>query len=145
MKALYIMLAPALPYRHKIGIAKNAEKRRKQVDKTVFGSVWRVWVVIPPNAKKAETVAHRVFGIWNAPINKRGDKTNGETEWFLTVNFVTGFGLWLFAPSVWWVALLPVPFDAVLLVTALTLWAWAWRVCVAAFVLYLVAIFAGII
>jgi T5orf172 domain len=137
MKALYIMLAPSLPYRHKIGIAKNAEKRRKQVDKTVRGAVYRVWLVIPPNAKRMETAAHRIFAVWNAPIKKRGDKTNGETEWFLTVNFVTGFGLYLFAPSAWWVALLPLPFDAVVLVTALTLWAWAWRLVAAGLVVYL--------
>ncbi len=135
MNSLYIMVAPLLPYRHKIGISNNAGKRQKQVNKTVLGPVYKVWVVFPPNAKRLEKTMHKVFAPFNAPIQKKGGKTNGETEWFLTFNFVTAFGLWLFLPKYWWLALLPLPFDTVVLATILFIIAWGIRALIIAGIL----------
>lgn len=137
MKRLYVMIAPALPYRHKIGIAQNAEKRRKSIDRTVSGSVWKIWLVLPVNAKRLESRMHKILAVWNAPIKKQKGKTNGETEWFWTFNLITAFGLWLFVPKYWWLALLPVPFDTVITITVLWLWGWVVRAGIAAGIIYL--------
>lgn len=138
MKRLYVMIAPALPYRHKIGIAQNAEKRRRSIDRTVSGSVWKIWLVLPVNAKRLESRMHKILAVWNAPIKKQRGKTNGETEWFWTFNLITAFGLWLFVPKYWWLALLPVPFDTVITITVLWLWGWVVRAGIAAGILFII-------
>lgn len=141
MNALYIMIAPSLPYRHKIGISRNAKKRQKQVTKTVSGPVYKIWVVFPPNAKRLEKTMHRFFAPLNAPIRKRGGKTNGETEWFLTINVITAFVLFVLTPEYWWLSVLPLPFDAVVLATALFIIAWSIRAFILAGILCAVYLF----
>lgn len=139
MKRLYVMVAPSLLYRHKIGIAKDAERRRKSIDKSVSGAVWKIWVVLPPRALKTETLMHRALNFWNAPIKKKDGKTNGETEWFWTVNLITLSFLFLFAPSGWWyVALLPIPFDTIISVTVIILWGWLLRAGIVAGILFII-------
>lgn len=136
MRAVYIMIAPLHPWRFKLGIAKDAEKRRRQIDRTVTGKVLRVWVVWPPNAKRMETMMHRIYNVWAAPMKKNGGKTNGEKEWFLCVNLIALSFLWLFFRPWWWVALLPLPIDAVATITVLALWAWAWRLGILISIIY---------
>lgn len=144
MRLLYIMISPRYPYRHKIGIATNGETRRKSVKKSVGGAVWKIWAVVPPNAKKTEGLMHRIFAMWNAPIRKKGGKTNGETEWFITVNFITLFALWLFAPAYWWIAILPIPFDTIITITFIFLVAWSLRLLLLGIFFYILLIYLGI-
>ena len=67
------------PCRYKIGIGKRLQKRIAQVDKTTKGHQ-RVLVAfdMPFGARYCETLLHRRYGAYNAPL-KYG---SGRTEWF---------------------------------------------------------------
>lgn len=126
MNSIYILLCLSLPYRHKIGISRNAEKRRGQIDQTVRGKVYRLLSVPIPNAKRVEKRLHKLLAFLHAPIKKRNGRTNGEKEWFWVVNPWTIAALVFFAPNGWWlVGLLPIPFDTISAVIIISFSIWA--------------------
>jgi len=78
-------LASTRPYRVKIGIGNQLKRRVSQVDKTTKGHQ-RVLIAfdMPFGARYCETLLHRRYGAYNAPL-KYG---SGRTEWFKA-------GVWL--------------------------------------------------
>lgn len=115
----------------KVGVSDGVLQRRKDVQAGVrkyTGEALHVYVFpLPVFAPKPCEIA--VHGVLNTAGLSRNPfpGTTGHTEWFLSFNFLFGFvvawyafadGMPFAAALGWWalVALLPVPFDAALLV-----------------------------
>ena len=115
----------------KVGVSDSPLQRRRDVQdglRQQTGERLHVYVLPLPvfASRQCEGAAH---GLLNTAGLSRNPfpGTTGHTEWFLSANFLCGFGAFLYAfadgmPFAaalgWWalVALLPVPFDAALLV-----------------------------
>lgn len=84
-------------HEYKIGIAKNPETRRKQVDKAIKGNVKLVQVYLAPHAMKLEQELHEIFGDSRFTIQAIGNGA-GETEWFYMSNseyFALEASMWM--------------------------------------------------
>jgi hypothetical protein len=68
-------------WEYKIGIAKDPETRRKQVDKAIKGKVELIQTYLSPQAMQLEKQLHRIFGQSRFRIKSVGNGA-GETEWF---------------------------------------------------------------
>lgn len=115
----------------KVGISETPRNRRRDVEAAVRGQTGEnlhVYCLALPvfASKQCEATVH---GLLNTAGLSRNPfpNTTGHTEWFLSANFLCGFGVFLYAFAEgmpltaalgWWAlaALLPVPFDAALLV-----------------------------
>lgn len=107
---LYLMLHPAKPFRVKIGISGNTQRRAAQVGGVpVFSG--RVWL-----ARELERTLHGLLAPLNSP-----QAGNGGTEWFWIVNPLTAYAAHLYGFGWWWFVVVPLPFD--LLCIALIFWA----------------------
>lgn len=113
----------------KVGVSDSPRNRRRDVEAGLrehTGEALHVYCLALPvfATKQCEATVHDVLAYHSRdPF----PGTTGHTEWFLSANFLCGFGVFLYAfadgmpPTAalgWWalVALLPVPFDAALLV-----------------------------
>lgn len=122
----------------KVGISDTPSQRRRDVEAGVrgfTGEKLHVYVLPLPvfAPKQCEGTLHWVL----KPLASNPfPGTSGHTEWFLSFNVLTGYavflcayadGMPLTAALGWWalVALLPVPFDAALLVVLVAALQWA--------------------
>lgn len=124
----------------KVGVSDSPFQRRRDVQagiRAYTGEKMHVYIFPLPvfAIRQCETTVH---GLLNTAGLSRNPfpGTTGHTEWFLSFNFLSGFFMFLYAfadgmPLTaalgWWalVALLPVPFDAALLVLLVAAIHWA--------------------
>lgn len=87
----FVWLAIACPV--KIGIGGNSERRRREIDNSLPGPVWKVFSATIRNAYGVEQSLHRALRWLNVPM-----MGSGKTEWFFGFAF---FPAVLMAGLVW--------------------------------------------
>jgi hypothetical protein len=91
---VYVMYSPEYK-KIKIGISKNVEVRRDDIDKDVKGDVKVLSAKLFWNAEKNEKFLHSIFDYWHSPMKQKG---TGYTEWFsfsILLRWMPMFALWL--------------------------------------------------
>jgi len=139
---LYLIFAPyAMPYRAKIGISIAAKQRKEQIKaelRPMFGNVTVYAVGLPVlYAYQIEQRLHRLF----ARFQYNGIRhTNGGSEWFWSVNWVSCLILsivqyfWLSERLLllpFFALLIPLPIDFLLL--TLLIFAFQWSIILGGF------------
>lgn len=66
----------------KIGITTSLKRRVKSIQKTTEGKVELTYHTNFNNAYRIEQKLHRIFSDSNFKMRRRGNRSNGETEWF---------------------------------------------------------------
>lgn len=80
---IYVMGSTRHMCRYKIGISKNVENRRKNIESSIKGGVYVIFSCPLLAAYFWEQLLHLIY----SPFNDRKMKGSGRTEWF-----------WLFVP-----------------------------------------------
>ena len=105
---VYLLFAP-LMWKWKIGIANCTVRRRADIDKDVYGPVFKVFRAKVRNAPALERKLHRFYAKNRRPLRFAG-RSAGRTEWFRLNPFdVLYVVLWLFwEATLKWVVLLSI-------------------------------------
>ena len=82
---IYIMGATHHIGRYKIGISKNVANRRKNIEKSIDGNVYVIFVWNLFFAYFWEQTLHRIY----SPLNDKNFKGSGRTEWFWMIAPIT--------------------------------------------------------
>lgn len=76
---IYILFSPRYPFRYKIGIAYNVQKRISEINKTMQGTTYEIFSIRIHFAEFFEGCFHVLYFFLNAKMSK---KYSGYTEWF---------------------------------------------------------------
>ncbi len=81
---IYVLGNWAYPFRYKIGIARNVEKRKAGIDRSMSGGIYDLFWIKVIYAQKIEHFLHGVYSPLSAKM-----KGSGKTEWFWMIFPVT--------------------------------------------------------
>lgn len=122
IESVYVLFSRQFPYRGKVGISANVEQRRASIEQELrrkFGDHVRVWrlfsLPILTDARSFEGAIHSVLNgmpYWEC-ATMRG--TNGGTEWWWHLNWVTAILTYFLCIGMVWDCALPVTLAAFLL------------------------------
>ena len=92
---IYILFSPRYPFRYKIGIAKNVQRRIEQLQESMRTGVYCMFCMKLYFAEFHEGLLHFIYKMLflHAPLNKKYD---GHSEWFRFILPITPMILILF-------------------------------------------------
>lgn len=108
---IYIMANWAYPFRYKIGIARNVEKRKAGIDRSVRGNIIDLFWIRVLFAQRIEQFMHWLY----APLHAKM-QGSGKTEWFWMIFPITPI---FFLILVWLIQVLTIPTLIVAMIYAL--------------------------
>jgi hypothetical protein len=81
---IYVLGNWAYPFRYKIGIARDVDKRKANIDKSMTGHIYDLFWIKVIYAQRIEQLLHGLYSPLSAKM--RG---SGKTEWFWMIFPVT--------------------------------------------------------
>lgn len=105
---IYILGNTRYWFRYKIGIARDVQARKGEIDRTLKGDVYDIFWIKVFFAMRIEQFMHFIYGFLSAKM--RG---SGKTEWFWMIFPITPILFLIIVWAIQW-AMLPLIFAALL-------------------------------